>query len=184
MPQVVQPDRRDLATTGDVADELAASVLRVAVLPLDVAEYQRVSRASCSAIVPRSFRCAFSTDTVAVSRSITRGLAPVTITSVTLDDPHGLTMLKPFATPWDGPQLGVRPYPPSGPYTGSWKLRRPAAGAVIAPHEAKALVFGVLVMTRAGGHAAGATLDYTAGGSSYAYQSRYALKVVVSPAHC
>jgi hypothetical protein len=112
------------------------------------------------------------------------GSAPATITSVTLANPHDLTMLKPFVTPWDGPLLGVRPYPPTGPDTQSWALRKPAVGSAIAPHGAKALVFGVLPTGHSTGRSRGAKVEYSAGGNSYTYQDRTSFEVRVKPARC
>ena len=121
--------------------------------------------------------------TMAVVVLDNKGRNTVTIASVSLAHPHELRILVPFLLPrLAGLSIGAgRPYPPAVP---QWALRKPAVGYRIPAGGSRVLAFGLLPATRGGGHSGGATVDYTAGGNDYTYQSNYAFKVVVRPAHC
>jgi hypothetical protein len=113
--------------------------------------------------------------------------SPVTVQSVSLGSPDGLTMTKSWLVPIEhvGGTLDLVgagwPYPPgfSQPVRWAWALRKPAVGAVIRAHQDLNLVFGLRRTTAKSGRSDGAVIGYTAGGSTYTLAENVSL--VVAP---
>jgi len=117
------------------------------------------------------------------------GSSPVTVTSVTLPDAHGLTMTKAWLVPIGhspgsgrvgGMLVGAGwPYPPS--FTklvrSVWAQRRPAVGATIKPGQDLNLVFGLTRTTAKAGKSSGPLIAYTTGGLSYTVAEQTTLEV-------
>jgi len=118
------------------------------------------------------------------------GSSPVTVHSVRLGSPRGLTMTNAWLTPiyYNGAEelvIGVGwPWPLSlARGSGSqavrwaWARRKPAAGAVIKPHQDLNLAFG-LTRTRArNAYSGGPVITYSANGNSYTLQEKTTLEI-------
>jgi hypothetical protein len=119
------------------------------------------------------------------------GSAPVTLKSVTLGSPHGLTITRAWLTPIDGNAggggtlIGVGwPWPlslargwGSQAVRWAWARREPAAGAVIKPREDLNLVFGLTRTIARNGYSGGPVITYTANGSTYTVREQTTLEV-------
>jgi hypothetical protein len=103
--------------------------------------------------------------------------SPVTIQSANLPGQHGLTVTRAYVVPIQGRTLiGVAYWPPKSPM---WALRRLAAGAVIRPHQALDLVYGLAMTSAKTGKAGGPTIIYTANGNSYTLQETFSVQLQV-----
>ena len=99
------------------------------------------------------------------------GSSPVTVTSVKVTSLHGLSMTRAWLMPLYKPPGGVPSgvgddnYPPTNAH--DWPDRQAVPGAVIKPHQAVSLFFGLARTTAEAGRAGGPTITYTVGGNSY-----------------
>jgi hypothetical protein len=105
------------------------------------------------------------------------GTSPVTVQSISLGSPHGLTMTRAWLVPilftksGGFTLIGVGlPYPPTT--SEEWSERQPAKGAVIGPGQDLNLVFGLIRTTTKDGTSAGPVIVYTANGNSYTLQEQ------------
>jgi hypothetical protein len=113
------------------------------------------------------------------------GSSPVTVQSVSLGSPHGLTMTKSWLVPIEhvGGTLELAgagwPYPPdfSRPVHWAWVLRKPAVGAVIRARQDLNLVFGLTRTTARAGRSDGPVIVYTADGNTYTLAENVSLVV-------
>jgi hypothetical protein len=103
------------------------------------------------------------------------GSSPVTVQSVSLGSPQGLTMTKSWLVPIEhvGGTIDLVgagwPYPPafSQPVRWAWSLRKPAVEAVIRARQDLNLVFGLTRTTARAGRSDGPVIVYTADGNTY-----------------
>jgi hypothetical protein len=103
------------------------------------------------------------------------GHSPVTLTSVTLASPHGLTMTKAWLMPGYKPPHGAwsyvgagEPYPPV--QWPEWRNRQPIPGAKIKPGQGLNLFFGLTRTTSGPGRTGGPVVTYTVDSISYTLQ--------------
>jgi hypothetical protein len=101
------------------------------------------------------------------------GTAPVTVTSVTLTDDHGLAQGKPWLLPIIGELVGSALWPPQGK---AWARRIPADGAVLRHGQELNLVLEVW-HTRNPSGVAQVTINYTASGTAYSLTEGWSVQV-------
>lgn len=119
-----------------------------------------------------------------------RGRSPVEVSGITLGSPRGLTMTSAWLTPiydkaGEALLVGVSwPWPPSlsrGEGSRSvrwaWARRKPAAGAIIKPHQDLNLVFGLTRTTARNGYSDGPVIAYSANGNTYTVREATILEV-------
>lgn len=105
------------------------------------------------------------------------GSSPVTVTSVKVTSLHGLAITRAWLMPLYKPPHGVPSgigdefYPPT--HSPEWPNRQAVPGAVIKPHQALNLFFGLARTTAETGRAGGPTITYTVGGNSYTLQEAW-----------
>jgi hypothetical protein len=118
------------------------------------------------------------------------GSSPVTLKSVTLGSPHGLTITRAWLTPiyynagqelligvgWPWP-LSLSRGEGSAPVRWAWARRKPAVEAIIKPHQDLNLVFGLTRTTTRNGYSGGPVIAYTANGSTYTVREQTTLEV-------
>jgi len=116
------------------------------------------------------------------------GWSPVTVTSVKVTSLHGLAMTRAWLMPEYKPPHGVPSgvgddsYPPI--ISPQWPNREAVPGAVIKPHRALNLFFGLARTTAETGRAGGPTITYTAGGNTYTLQEQFGFIIPAPHAHC
>jgi hypothetical protein len=116
------------------------------------------------------------------------GTSPLTVSSVRLPSPQGLTMTRAWLVPVDqtagggGILIGAGyPYPPTS--TAEWSRRVAIPGAVIKPHDGLNLVFGLTRTTARWGRTDGPIVTYTAGDTTYTLQEQTGF-VITAAASC
>jgi hypothetical protein len=117
------------------------------------------------------------------------GTSPVTVTSVKLPSPRGVTMTPAWLMPQYKPPHGSLsyvgdglPYPPTSWPT--WPDRQAIPGAVIKPHQALNLLFGITRTAARLVRAGAPVITYTAGGNTYTLQAHWAFILLASHTHC
>jgi hypothetical protein len=117
------------------------------------------------------------------------GNSLVTVTSVKLPSPHGVTMTQAWLMPQYKPPHGSLssvgdgfPYPPTRWPT--WPNRQAIPGAVIKPHQALNLFFGLTRTADRRVEAGAPVITYTAGGNTYTLQTQWAWVLLAAHSHC
>lgn len=114
------------------------------------------------------------------------GTTPVTVTSVKLGAPRGVTMTKAWLMPFYKPPHGAlsyvgagEPYPPTSWH--EWPNRQPIPGAVIKPGQGLNLFFGLTRTTAGSGRIDGRVITYTANRTSYTLQEHFGFQITGWP---
>jgi hypothetical protein len=117
---------------------------------------------------------------------IQAGTTPVTVTSVKLEAPRGVTMTKAWLMPFYKPPHGAlsyvgagEPYPPTSWH--EWPNRQPIPGAVIKPGQGLNLFFGLTRTTAGPAWIDGPVITYTANRTSYTLQEQFGFQITGWP---
>jgi hypothetical protein len=117
------------------------------------------------------------------------GTSPVTVTSVRLPSPHGVTMTPAWLMPQYKPPHGSLsyvgdgfPYPPATWPT--WPDRQAIPGAVIKSHQELNLFFGITRTADRRVQAGAPVITYTADGNTYTLQTHWAYILLAPHNRC
>jgi len=115
--------------------------------------------------------------------------SPVTVTSVKLPSPHGVTMTAAWLMPGYKPPHGALsyvgdgfPYPPTAWH--EWPNRQAIPGAVIKPHGQLNLFFGITRIEARRVEAGAPVITYTAGRNTYTLQTHWAFVLLAPHTRC